>query len=193
MPADYRQLMGVLAGVISAIAFVPYIISTVRGITRPNRATWMIWTVVGVLLASSYHYSGATHTIWVAVSYILGPLVTFLFSMKYGEGGWGKWDRWCIVGTALSLIFWWVSKSATIGLLASLTIEFFGSIPTIRKSYLEPEKEDKLAWVLSSLGNALNLLAIQKGGGFAITVYPVYMFIEVGLITTLVIYPRRRE
>ena len=40
MTADLQGLLGQLAGTISFLGFVPYIIEIVQGKTRPNRATW---------------------------------------------------------------------------------------------------------------------------------------------------------
>ncbi len=189
---NVHQIMGIAAGIVSLIAFIPYITSTIRGNTKPNRATWWIWTVVGVLLASSYRYSGATNTIWVSISYILGPFVAALVSIKYGEGGWTRLDRCCILGALVSLGLWWFFDSALIGLIAGLFIDFFGSIPTIRKSYLEPGKENRLAWMLAFSANAINLFAIDKVD-FVLMIYPLYMFIAVGVITVLVVCPRKHK
>src|SRR5688572_11025851 len=95
---DITAMAGKVAGVVSFVAFVPYILAILRGETKPNRATWWIWTVVGFMLGASYYSSGANNTIWVPVSYIVGPLVTALLSIKYGEGGWNRFDKGCLLG-----------------------------------------------------------------------------------------------
>jgi hypothetical protein len=51
--------VGQLAGAISFLGFVPYIIEIAQGKTRPNRATWWIWAVVGAMLCASSYASGA--------------------------------------------------------------------------------------------------------------------------------------
>src|SRR5207248_2703381 len=87
--ASLRRL-GQLAGAISFLGFVPYIIEIVQGKTRPNRATWWIWAVVGAMLCASSYASGARHALWVPLSYVIGPLATALLALKYGEGGWDR-------------------------------------------------------------------------------------------------------
>ena len=59
--------VGFFAGLLSLAAFVPYIIAIVKGVTKPNRATWWIWTTNGLILLASYYASGAESTVWVAV------------------------------------------------------------------------------------------------------------------------------
>ena len=107
-------LLGWVAGVLSLVAFVPYIVAILRGETRPNRATWWIWTTTGAVLLASYYFSGAETTIWVAVSYFVASLVTALLSIRYGEGGSTPLDRGCLMAPApvscsggCSTIPWW--------------------------------------------------------------------------------------
>ncbi len=156
-------------------AFIPYISSMRKGRTRPNRATWWIWTLVGLLLAASYYSVGARHTLWVPLSYVAGPLIIAVFSLRLGVGGWGRLDRFCLFGAALSLVLWGISHSPLVALVLNIVIDLMGAIPTIRKAFLEPQTEDRAAWVLFLVGNTFNLFAINRRQ-FAIIVYPAYLF-----------------
>lgn len=189
---DITAVAGKVAGVISLVAFIPYVIATLRGKTRPNRASWWIWTVVGFMLGASYYSAGADHTIWVPVSYIIGPFVIAILSLKYGEGGWTRFDRACLLGAGASALMWWLFSSPLVALCINIVIDVMGALPTIRKTYREPESEDRMAWTLFSVGNTVNLLAIEEWT-FAIAVYPVYMFLTAGLITVLVLRPRKTK
>jgi len=185
------EIFGRLAGIISLIAFVPYIVSILRGKTKPNRATWWIWTVVGCMLAASYYLSGAKETIWVPVSYLVGPLATSLLSLKFGEGGWTRFDRWCLFGAGASLVLWLAFSSPLIALLINLFIDFLGALPTIRKVYFDQKSEDPIAWGLFFVGNTCNLFAIGSFD-FAIVVYPIWMFLGSGAVAMLLLIPRKK-
>ncbi len=136
---NFYEIAGIFAGITSFLAFFLYYVSILRRKTSPNRATWLILTVVGALIASSYYEIGARETIWVAISYVLGPFIAFLLSIKYGEGGWTRFDKFCLAGAIISLIFWWLSGLALITLLINIFIDFLGILPTIKKSYLNPK------------------------------------------------------
>lgn len=189
---DITALAGKVAGILTLASFIPYIVSILRKKTRPNRATWFIWTVVGFMCGASYYSAGASHTFWVPVSYMIGPFVTFALSLKYGEGGWTRFDRGCLAIAGASLGLWWMFGSPLIALVINLIIDFMGALPTIRKSYYEPEKEDKTAWAMGFRGNTANLFAVERWS-FAIAVYPVYMFIGCGIITALVFFRPRGQ
>ena len=180
---------GWLAGLLSLAAFVPYILSTLRCHTKPNRATWSIWMVNSFVIAASYYSSGATNTIWVAVGYSIGSLVTAILSYRFGTGGWTWLDRNCLTMAAIALFCWWWFDSALIALLMSLSVDFAGALPTIAKAYQEPETEDRIAWSLFLSGNCINLMAIDRWM-FKIVIYPAYMVLANGLIALLVLRPR---
>ncbi|MEK7478584.1 MAG: hypothetical protein AAB626_01510 [Patescibacteria group bacterium] len=188
---DITAIAGKVAGIISLVAIVPYVLAILRGETKPNRATWWIWLVVGLMCVASYHSSGANHTIWVPVSYVIGPFTVAILSIKYGEGGWTPFDRWCLLGAGMSIVLWWVFNSPLIALLINLFIDLMGSLPTIRKAYHKPESEDRTTWILFCAGNTANLFAVERWT-FAIAVYPIYMLAGSGLIT-IFLFVRRNQ
>lgn len=184
-------LFGWLAGVLSLVAFVPYIVAILRGQTRPNRATWWIWTMTSGILLASYYFSGATTTIWVAVSYFVASLATAVLSVRYGEGGSTPLDRGCLMGAGVGLLFWWWFDSPVVALITTLGADFAGALPTIRKAYVAPHTEDRLAWMLFLAGNIFNFLALDRWE-FAIAIYPVYHLLASVTIASLVLRPRRQ-
>lgn len=177
---------GQVAGVISFVAYLVYIFTTIQGQTKPNRATWWILTLVGVMIATSYYAGGARDTMWVAVSYIAGPLIIAILSLWYGEGKWETLDKICLTGAIISAIIWYFSSSALIVLSINLLMDFLGLIPTIKKSYLRPMGEDKIAWTMESFAGTLNMFAIETFT-FAIVLYPLYILI-INLFVTLLLY-----
>lgn len=186
---DITAVAGKVAGITALAALVPYILAILRGETKPNRATWWIWTVVGFMLGASYYSSGANHTIWVPVSYIIAPIIVAILSIKYGVGGWTRFDRYCLLGAGVSVVLWWMFSSPLVALLINLFIDLMGALPTIRKAYYEPESENFTAWVLNFAANTINLFAIERWT-FAIAVYPIFMFTTCGLITTFIFIRR---
>lgn len=189
---DITAVVGKVAGIVSLVAFIPYILAILWGETKPNRATWWIWAVVGLMLGASYYSSGANHTIWVPVSYIIGPFVTAILSIKYGVGGWTRFDRNCLLGAGVSAVLWWMFNSPLTVLLINLFIDSMGALPTIRKVYHEPESEDSTAWVLSFVANTINLFAVERWT-FKIAIYPMYMFTTCGLLTALIFIKRKHK
>lgn len=190
-------LIGKLAGLLSLAAYSIYLFAIIRGTTKPSRSTWWILTLVGTAVLASYWLVGARATIWIALSYVIGPFLIALLSLKYGEGsGWDKTDKACFLISLGSLILWLglifplgVSQSALIVLLINLLADFVGLVPTIKKSYQRPEFENAPAWFLESVASLLTILAVRQWA-FAIWIYPVYLASVNGLITGLIFRPK---
>ncbi len=182
---SFFEIVGLLAGVLTTFSYFFYIRSILRGETKPSRVTWIVWSALGLVILSSYHYSGATTTIWFAVGQALGPLIVAILSIKFGVGGWTILDRLCLFGIFVCGLIWYVSQSALLALVASIIIDFFAAIPTVYKTYQKPSEENRTAWFFTSSASLLNFFAITKWS-FAIVIYPVYMLIMNSLITTLV-------
>lgn len=185
---EVKMIIGYVAGIVSFLAYLLYIFTTIQGKTKPHRVTWWVLTLIGVMIALSFHASGARETIWIAISYILGPGITAILSIKYGEGGWEKLDIFCLVGALISAVVWYLSNSPALVLGINLLMDLLGLIPTIKKSYLRPEGEDRLAWTLECVASAINIGAITKWS-FALTLYPFYLLVVNSIIALLLYRP----
>ncbi len=181
----YTKIFGLIAGILSILAYIPYISSILKGSTKPNRASWLIWLVMNIIILASYHSSGAESTIFVLVSYSIGTIIVALLSLKYGEGGWTSFDRTCLIISAVGLLLWFIFNSPLPALLINIAVDMTGALPTIRKVYCNPQIESKSAWLLFFAGSIANLVAIDKFE-FAIVVYPVAMFLIIGAVFFLV-------
>ncbi len=171
-----KEVIGIIAGLVAFSSYFLYIPSILRGETKPNRTSWWIWGLIGFFIFISYFFSGARGTIWIPIAEATGPLIVGILSIKYGEGGWTRLDKYCLLGAFFGTFIWWLSKSSTIGLTSYLFIDLMGIIPTLHKTLKNPQTENKIAWGLILAGNLISLFAIEKFV-FSIVLYPIYMII----------------
>ncbi len=185
MDFDTKQLLGIIAGVIAFLAYIVYVVSILRGKTKPNRATWWIWAFMGLVVGLSYDAAGAQNTIWVPYVEFIGPLSIALLSIKYGEGGLkNKTDLVCLFGAVFSIILWIIFNNPVVALVTGLAVNSFAIVPTIKKSYLRPEGEDFWGWFGTGVADSLNMFAIERFS-FAILLYPIYMLVSDLIIITI--------
>jgi hypothetical protein len=177
--------IGMIAGLICLLGFVPYVHSVLKSGKKPNRASWWIWTISGILLAISYYSIGGHTTIWVPLTITIGPLTIALISLKHGEGGWSTFDKLCITAAILSLVAWFL-VGPQFTLYINLIIDFIGALPTIRKAYKDPKSEGVTAWFIFLVGDIVNLFAIQTWT-FDIYSYPVYLVLLCTVMVALIL------
>jgi hypothetical protein len=186
-----QTIIGIVAGVIAFASYLPYIISILRGKTKPSRATMAIWVVVDSVIAASYIASGARTTVFTAVAYAVMQVIILGLAIKHGMGGRSWLDVACITGAIIGMVAWFITKNAPTALFIATFVELLGFVPTIKKAYLYPDTEDTLAWVMAFLAATLNLIAIDSFSP-QISVYPIAIFLGEVLVVSPLLFPKIR-
>lgn len=188
--SNIKEIIGFVAGIISLVAYFPYIYSILKHKTRPSRSSWWIWSFVGFLILLSYYNIGARNTIWIPLVLFICPLIVAILSLWFGEGQkLNTLDKICILGAIISLIPWIFLKSVHIALFVNIFIDFLGFLSTFQKTYKYPQSENRFTWTLFFMGSILNVIALENYS-FSIIFYPIYMFImDIVMIYFLFIKP----
>lgn len=182
---DYQIASGYLSGTFEFVGALPYLHSIINKKTKPNRATWLIWSLVSVILFCTYYLSGARATLWQPGAAVLFNVVfAFLAFRHSGMSRVGKLDAGCFLGAMLALIAWGLTRNPLIGMTVIVIVAIIGSVPTILKVYENPGSEDRLTWLLWSLAALANLFAV-KSWTFAIALYPIEVAVVIPLIFAL--------
>lgn len=188
---DFMAFMGVLAGIVSLLAYIPYISAIIRRKTIPSRTTWWILFVIGSVMLVSYRGAGASDTMLFLVGDVLGTFLVALLSLLYGKDGFRYFDKACFLSAVILLGLLFFSRgSAEEVFFLSLSIEVIAMVPTIWKTFFNPEEEDVSGWFFTFFASVINLYAIDAWS-LVIAVYPFYEFFINGVIVFLL--SRRRK
>lgn len=184
-------LIGAIAGLLALTQAIPYVYSILRGKTKPERATYGIWSLVNVISLLSYMAAGGLEAASVTAAYTLTTGLIFLMSFKYGVGGLNKFDVVCVVLAIVGIFLWITTSNPLLALYMSIFVKVLGFLPTLIKAYYRPDTENKLAWAMCSVASTLNLFAITSFSP-AIVSLPLYGFIVDGLLAILTLFPAFR-
>ncbi len=191
-PARFLLCLGVLSGVLSTFAYLPYIRDTIARRTQPQRASWLIWSILGSIAFFSQVYEGAGSSLWFAGVQVSGTIAVFLLSIRLGVGGFLKRsDCAVLAAAALGLVLWYFTEDAVYALAITISISLLGGGITVAKAYLAPESETMTTWFLSFVASAC---AIASVGAVepVLLAYPVYLFILNGAIVLAILLGRAR-
>ena len=186
---DYHFIIGILAGTCSIFSVSHYIPSILRGETKPNRASWIIWNITNIILLISYFSVGARSTIFLPVLYVINSLVILVLCFIYGVSHWTRLDLWSLFVAGVSLIIWFITKNPLIALLMNLFMDSAGYLPTLRKIFYDPSSENRTAWSFTALGSFINLFAINSSS-FGVVIYPIVLFT---MNTTVLLFFHRKQ
>lgn len=176
MVMDIHTIFGILAGIVSGAAAIPYIIAIIRNTTEPHPVTWWLWAAIGLITLLTYQATGAGTTMARAIVNFVSPTIIAILSIKYWDGTITRFDWICFVLSVLSLVVWLVSGSAVWGLMLSLLADTFAVLPTYRKLWIDPKSESIVSWSVNTVGNIFNVLAI-KVWVLGIVILPLYLLV----------------
>lgn len=171
------EIFAILSGVIMCIAGPPYLISIIRHQTKPERASWFIWSSLGVIAFGSQVGLHAKWSLVYAGINAAGNLIVFLLSLHYGVGGWKKIDLLsfavAMVGVAISLAV----QDPLYALIGVLTANLAATVPTLYKVYFQPKSESSLAWFLFGTSALFGVFSVGSLN-IKLLLLPVYMVFE---------------
>ena len=146
---DTLRLAGISSAVLSTVAFLPYIIDTLRQRTQPQRASWLIWSVLGSIALLSQVYEGATTSLWFAGVQVGVSFIVLIISIWIGTGKFLSKSDYHILGAAVTgMVTWYFTETAAYALAITISISLLGGMATAVKAYKEPDSETLLTWVM---------------------------------------------
>ncbi len=179
------EIFGYLSGIVILLAFIPYLRDIFLGKTKPERASWLIWGILGSIALASQYAKGASFSLLFNGVQTFGDLFIFILAIRYGIGGFMKRDIFALIGVAIGLVLWYLTKEAALALLIVIFIDGTGTVLTIIKSYENPTTETMSAWILTALGGLLACIAVGKFN-IILLAFPFYTFLaNLGIIASI--------
>lgn len=176
---------GVTAGVVTSIAYVPYIRDIFKGTTKPVRATWFIWMVLSSIAFSAQIASGARWSLLLTLAQMFGVTVVFLLSLKKGYGGLGRKEYGSLLVAACGLGLWAITDQPLLALLSVVVVDAAGSWLTVFKSYEDPGSETLSTWWLDCISSVFAIIAIGSLN-YTLILYPAYLLVANGAVVVAI-------
>lgn len=169
-------LFGTLSGILSAIAFFPYIKDTFRRRIAPDRASWLIWSTLGSIAFFSQVYEGATDSLWFAGVRVAGAIIVLMLSVRLSAGEFmSVKNRRILFIASCALIIWTYTETAAFALAITISISLLGGASTVQKAFQSPRSETMSTWVISLVASICAIFAVGKLDPILLA-YPVYLF-----------------
>jgi len=103
--------------------------------------------------------------VWGGLELLMGTIfniAVLIFCLKYGTKNITRGDTVVLIIALLAILVWWQLKMPLLSVMMVTVIDFFGFIPSFRKSYEEPWSETLISWLLFSIANIFSILALSQ-------------------------------
>ncbi|MFL4470016.1 hypothetical protein ACERZ8_09105 [Tateyamaria armeniaca] len=187
---DVLRLFGVVSALLSICAFLPYLRDMWTGHTRPQRASWLIWSVLGSIALASQVYEGAMQSLWFATMQVVGTVTVLALSVRWGRGVFfSKLDLYVLAASGVGLVLWALTDTAVYALAITISISLMGGCVTALKAYRDPGSETLTMWFMSCIAAWFAILSVG-GTDWVLLAYPIYLFVLNGVIVLAIMLGR---
>jgi hypothetical protein len=174
---------------VTLVAVLPYLKDIVKGTTKPNLVSWITWTLLTGVATIAELVAGEQVAAIFTGAACLETLAVVLFGLNKGFVKYTAFDVWCQIGALTGFVLWWLFNSPAVAVMAAVTIDLIGALPTVRHSWLAPGEETWQTYALSGLGGFFALLALTTYNWTSLP-YAVYIVL-INVLMTLVIIGRK--
>ncbi|MFI5040847.1 MAG: hypothetical protein ACHQNA_03185 [Acidimicrobiales bacterium] len=157
-----------------------YVRDTILGHTRPNRVTWLLWTVAPLIAFAAELNAGVGLRALLPFTAGFGPLVIFTatFIRRADSTRPAVWrisrlDAVCGALSVLGVIGWIATQQGLVAIASSIAADALAWVPTIVKSWSEPESESASVFVGGLANSTITLLTVDRLTA-AVVAFPVY-------------------
>lgn len=164
-----------------------YLIGTVKGTVKPNRVTWLMWSLAPALAFFAQIQQGVGIEAWSTFIVWFVPFLIFIASFVNKKAVWKlqRLDLLCGFLSLVGLILWMVTKVGNVAIVFAIIADILAAVPTAVKSWYKPETESDSVFLMGSLNSIIALLVI-KNWHFENYAFMVYLLFANGLLAILI-------
>ena len=182
---DVAPALGVLAGLVGIADTIPYVGDTLRGTTRPHRGTWLIWSVLAIVVCLSQRADGASWSLLMVGTQAVLTTLIFGLAIGRGEGGVSAGDALMIAIASGGVLGWIVAEEPIIATACVVAADLIAAAMMVPKTDCDPDSETLATFAFASLGGLLAAGAVGAPDG-SLMLYPVYFCLVNGALATLI-------
>ncbi|HLO13486.1 MAG TPA: hypothetical protein VK206_01565, partial [Anaerolineales bacterium] len=144
-------IVGTILGSIGTLA---YIIDTIKGRVKPNRVSFLLWSIAPFIAFAAMLKQGVGISSLMTFSTGFLPLLVFIASFVNKKAEWKitRFDLVCGFLSVIGLALWLITKVGNVAIIFSILADGLAAVPTIRKAYYYPETEIAWPWFATSIG-----------------------------------------
>lgn len=177
----------IIGTLIGAAGSVAYLIDTVKGKVKPNRVSFLLWSIAPFIAFFAQLKQGVGLEALMTFSTGFLPLTVFIASFANKQAEWKltRFDLLCGILSLAGLVLWMITKIGNVAIFFSIVADGLAAVPTIVKAYKYPDTELAWPWIATVVGVVLTLLTLSTFT-FANSGFILYILVVNVLIYSLV-------
>ena len=183
-----KAILGIIASILILVGALPYIRDITQKSVKPHVLSWLGWGCITALGASAMVAEGST---WVALIVFANTISCFFIVLLSILNRVGVWQTtlfdWLFFGMGLiGILLWQTLHMPLLALVCAIIADLAFGIPTIIKTYQDPDSETPFVWIMATVSGVLSMFTISVWAFYEVA-YPLYLFLFDSLVVLLVL------
>lgn len=162
--------------VLSFLGALSYLVDTLKGKAKPNKVSWFVWALAPLIAFGATVQQGVGVRSLLTFMVGFNPLLIFLASFVNKKAYWKitTLNLACGALAIAGLVLWLITDIPNLAIFFGILADGIAAIPTVIKSYKDPETENPNVFLGSGIAALITLLTI-KVWNFEQFAFPVYI------------------
>ena len=180
-----------VAAFATLVATYVYISSMFKGVAKPNRVSWLMWSIAPLIATAAAISNGVGWAVLPVFMSGVSPFLIFTASFVTKKAYWklASFDYVCGVLSGLALVLWYVTKDPNVAIAFAIASDGLAAIPTLTKAWNHPETESAWPFIVGvfNASTSFAAIAVWTFSGYA---FPAYL-IAVNFMMVLTVYNKK--
>jgi hypothetical protein len=185
---EIKLLFSVMGGVLYLAGALPYMYLIYKRKIRPQRASWLIWLLVAVVLVIN---SVGTNILLFYMFQAVCCLLVFILCLRSGIGGLSKVDIASIAICVAAIVAKQSLGSGLISVVLASLVEVIAFYLSFVKLLHHPGTESIFQWIISALAGMLAFASLKQFN-LQGALYPTVIVVANIVVAILILYQKQR-
>lgn len=186
-----KEIIGIVAVLLTFIAYIPYYRDILRGKTHPHVYSWSLWGLLTILIVALQIKGGAGPATFITAAAGILCIGVVILGLKHGKRDITKSDTVVAILGLIAIGFWLLVDQPVVSIILVVLADLLAFIPTVRKSWYKPYTETLSLYVTNTLRFALGVVAVENYTILA-TLWLAVWAVANGLFSIMLVVRRKR-
>ncbi len=180
-----------VAAIATLLATFVYIRSMFRGGAKPNRVSWLMWSIAPFIATAAAVSSGVSWAVLPVFMSGFSPLLIFAASFFAKKADWklGSFDYLCGALSGLAIVLWYITRDPNLAIVFAMASDALAAIPTLTKAWRYPETESAWPYIVGVF-NALTSFGAVNIWVFSALAFPTYL-VAINILLFFSVYEKK--
>lgn len=178
---DWRATIGLIAGLVTFAATVPYIVAAAKGSIQPSAVTWAGGALLNGIVFAAQISSEPSWSSGLALAATIYCSIVTVLAVRFNFPGFTMLDKVCIALGIVAIAGWQMTNQPLVAVALAILADTIICVPMLVKLWRDPATEMASRFLICAGSSVLGVISSRHFKAIDLA-WPVYLVLLNGLI-----------